>query len=377
MRGKCGRCRRYPRRDPIEEDPCPARPDAPARAASSCPQRSHSDSRQGRPWPSAAPASAASNGFIAVPNGMVGVPESILINAPKAVGQVVTIGLQLGAAAQTLQTTIGSNGFGAVTWTPTGAGAWTINGLGTIANLGSTTATVAPMPTYTVLLAQSALQQGVEQQHPRRRRRTDRHARPDRHRDAADRRERQRAVDRTADRRLRRHHVHRHDPVDADGWRPVRHAGHLQPRPPAASSRRPARSRSRSSSTGVTTVSMRWPTNLYVGTPTVLQAVLGAGIPDGSVAFSMDGKGISGSIPTSGGVASFQWAPPASGVHTISVTYSGGHAELGRDLPVQRQRQPVRAGAGRPVRRQHHGRPARPAGLVDRPADHDDRGLAR
>ena len=73
----------------------------------------------------------------------------------------MTIGLQLGAAAQTLQTTIGSNGFGAVTWTPTGAGAWTINGLGTIANLGSTTATVAPMPTYTVLLAQSALQQGA------------------------------------------------------------------------------------------------------------------------------------------------------------------------------------------------------------------------
>ncbi|MCX6432283.1 MAG: hypothetical protein NTX29_05670, partial [Actinobacteria bacterium] len=79
-------------------------------------------------------ASAASNSFIAVPNGMVGVSETITIKAPSAAGQVVTIGLQIGAAAQTLQTTIGSNGFGAVVWTPTAAGAWTINGLGTIAS---------------------------------------------------------------------------------------------------------------------------------------------------------------------------------------------------------------------------------------------------
>ena len=92
---------------------------------------------------------------------MVGVAETIPIKAPAAAGQVVTIGLQLGAAAQTLQTTIGSNGFGTVTWTPTGAGAWTINGLGTIASAGSTTATVAAMPTYTVLLAQNNVQQGV------------------------------------------------------------------------------------------------------------------------------------------------------------------------------------------------------------------------
>ena len=47
-----------------------------------------------------APASAASNGFIAVPNGMVGVSETITINAPKAKGQIVTIGLQLGAAVR-------------------------------------------------------------------------------------------------------------------------------------------------------------------------------------------------------------------------------------------------------------------------------------
>ena len=237
----------------------------------------------------------------------------------------MTIGLQLGAAAQTLQTTIGSNGFGAVTWTPTGAGAWTINGLGTIANLGSTTATVAAMPTYTVLLAQSALQQGasnnilagvvapigtlaptgtVTLQ-------TGSSANA--------------LSTRGADRRLRRHDLHRHHPVDADRGRPVRTCRPRTTPPPAASSR------PRSPISQPVVVDRRHDRrpcagrrNLYVGTPTVLQVVLGQGIPDGSVAFSMDGVGISGSIPTSGGVASFQWAPPSSGVHTISAVYSGG-----------------------------------------------------
>ncbi len=77
------------------------------------------------------------------------------------------------------------------------------------------------------------------------------------------------------------------------------------------------------STTAVTTVAMRWPTNLYVGSQTTLQAVLGAGIPDGTVSWSWDGQGISGSIPTVNGVSSFQWAPPASGVHTINVQYTG------------------------------------------------------
>lgn len=293
------------------------------------------------------PASAASNGFIAVPNGMVGVPESILINAPKAVGQVVTIGLQLGAAAQTLQTTIGSNGFGAVSWTPTGAGAWTINGLGTIANLGSTTATIAAMPTYTVLLAQSALQQGSSNNilagvvapigtlAP------------------------------TGTVTLQ---------TGASGnalatapltgvfggttstatipWTPTAGGPFAMQATYNPASGGQVTSTSPISqpvvSAGVTTVSLRWPANLYVGTPTVLQAVLGSGIPDGSVAFSMDGKGISGSIPTSGGVASFQWAPPASGVHTISVSYSGGQPNSAGTFPFSGSAsQPVQVQAAR------------------------------
>ncbi len=269
------------------------------------------------------PASAASSGFIAAPNGMVGVSETITINAPKAVGQVVTIGLQLGAAAQTLQTTIGSGGFGAVTWTPTGAGTWTINGLGSIASLGSTTAAIAPMPTYTVLLAQSALQQNASNSllagvvapigslAP------------------------------TGSVTLQTggsgNALVSAQLTGAFGgttatatipWTPT--AGGpfaLQASYNPASGGQVASTSPISQpviSTGVTTVSVRWPTNLYVGTPTVLQAVLGSGIPDGSASFYFDNVGVSGSVRTVNGVATFQWTPPTSGVHTIAVNYSGG-----------------------------------------------------
>ncbi len=107
-----------------------------------------------------APASAAA-GFIAAPNSIVGLDTEIVINAPKAAGQVVTLGAQIGGFSTTMQTTIGSNGYGSITWNPGAPGTWTFNGLGSIANLGSTTATVAAMPTYTVLLAQNNVQQGA------------------------------------------------------------------------------------------------------------------------------------------------------------------------------------------------------------------------
>lgn len=268
------------------------------------------------------PAMAASNGFIAVPNGMVGVPESILVNAPGAKGQVVTVGLQLGAAAQTLQTTIGSNGFGSVTWTPTAAGTWTINGLGTIANLGSTSATVAPMPTYTVILAENNVQQNAANSilagvvapigtlAP------------------------------TGSVTLQTGGAGNAivtAPLSGNfggttatanlPWTPtVGGPFALQATyNPASGGQLTSTSAisTPSVNSAAATVALRWPTNLYVGTPTVIQAVLGAGQPDGTVAFNFDNLGISGSIPTVNGVGTLQWTPPASGVHTISVSYTG------------------------------------------------------
>jgi hypothetical protein len=267
-----------------------------------------------------APATAASNGFIAAPNGMVGVPEQILISAPGAKGQTVTIGLQLGSAAQTLQTAIGSNGFGSVTWTPGAAGTWSINGLGSIANLGSTTATVVPMPTYTVLLAQNNVLQGASNNllagvvapigtlaptgsvtltsGP-----ATVGSAPLTGNFGGNTSTATIPWTPTAG-----------GPIDIQATYNPASGGQLASTSPVSTP---------NSSGAIATVSMRWPTNLYVGTQTTFQAVLGAGIPDGSVAWWMDGVGISGSMPTVNGVATFQWAPPASGQHTISVQYTG------------------------------------------------------
>jgi hypothetical protein len=265
---------------------------------------------------SAAPA----KGFIASPNGMVGLAQTVLISAPAAKGQVVTIGLQNASTAQTLQTTIGSNGYGSVTWTPTFGGSWTINGLGNIISSGSTTINVAAMPTYTVLLAQNNVQNGVNNNLTA-------------------------AVvapigslaptgsvylattfgngittqpltglygGTTATTTL---------PWTPNGNGPFPIQATYTPGTSANSGSVSPVSQPNIAATD-TTVSLRWPATLYVNQPTVLQAVLGQNIPQGSVAFYMDGKGISGSIPTVNGVATLQWTPPAGGVHNISVAFT-------------------------------------------------------
>jgi hypothetical protein len=73
----------------------------------------------------------------------------------------------------------------------------------------------------------------------------------------------------------------------------------------------------------VPTVSLRFPPSLYVGQQTVLSAVLGNGVADGTVAYLLNGVGISGSMATTNGVENFQWTPTVGGVATISVQFSG------------------------------------------------------
>ncbi len=268
-----------------------------------------------------APAQAASKGFIAAPNGMVGVSESITINAPSAVGQTVTIGLTLGGTAQTLQTVIGSNGYGAVTWTPGGAGTWAINGLGTIASVGSTSVTVAAMPTYTVLLAQNAVQQGANNNilaavvapigtlAP-----TGSVTLSTAGGAAITSAPLTGAYGVSTSTATLNWNPSQGGPIAIQASYTPASGGQLASTSPNSQP---------NSSTALPTVAIRWPANLYVGSTTVLQAVLGNGIPDGSVAFSFDGIGVSGSIATTNGVGSFQWSPPSTGIHTISVNYTG------------------------------------------------------
>jgi hypothetical protein len=81
---------------------------------------------------------------------------------------------------------------------------------------------------------------------------------------------------------------------------------------------------------GVTAVALRFPPALYVGEPTLLGAVPGTGFPTGSVAFSMDGVGITGSIGIAAqGSASTQYTPSSGGVVSMGVSYSAESAGPG------------------------------------------------
>lgn len=268
------------------------------------------------------PATAAA-GAIAVPNGMVGVQQQIVIYAPNATGQVVTLGIQLAGFSTTLQTTVGSNGYGSMNWTPASSGTWTFNGLGTIASLGSTTAFVAPMPTYTVLLAQNNLQQGASNNilaavvapigtlAPTG------------------------TVTLQAAGTLNTLSSGPLGPTTSQNisqvnlpWTPTSSGGQSMQATYNPASTGQLTSASPVSqpvaSTAIQPVSMRWPGTLYMQQNSLFQAILGTGFPDGSVQWSWDGVIVSPPIPTVNGVASWQWAPPSSGIHTISVSYIGG-----------------------------------------------------
>lgn len=105
----------------------------------------------------ATPASAATN-YIATPNGMVGVQQSLVVYAPRQVNQVVTITGTQGSVGTTLQTVVGGSGYGSVFWTPTTAGTWTFSGAGSIAGATPTTVSVVAAPTTTILEIPNTMQ---------------------------------------------------------------------------------------------------------------------------------------------------------------------------------------------------------------------------
>lgn len=106
----------------------------------------------------AAPASAATASYIATPNGMVGVQQTVVVYAPRQVNQVVTISGTQGTVGTTLQTVVGAQGYGSVFWTPTTAGTWTFTGAGNIAGATPTTIPVAAAPTETILEIPNTMQ---------------------------------------------------------------------------------------------------------------------------------------------------------------------------------------------------------------------------
>lgn len=266
---------------------------------------------------SAAPASAA-NAFIATPNGMVGMQQEIVFRAPSLAGQVATIGFVSGGISNAGQTAVNAQGYGSLAWTPTSAGSWTISGLGSAATIGSTTINVAPMPTATYALVPNLVQTGVVNRITVAVTALDGIVAPS---GSVTLRNQNQNVIGTGTLSPSAGNT---STVSVQ-WTPV--AGET-----VTASYTPATTAFVSSTgdtaqpaytSSVVTVALRFPPVLYVGTPTILGAQTGTGVPGGSASFFFDGIGIIGSTPTdaTGGVAA-GWTPTASGIHTISTQFS-------------------------------------------------------
>jgi hypothetical protein len=266
------------------------------------------------------PATAATASFVATPNGMVGVSQEILIFAPTLRNQAITVGFALGSAGSSQQTTVGANGYASMNWTPNLAGSWTISGLGNAIGVGSTTVSIAAMPTSTqIFVPTNATSNAITTVAV--------------------------IVSAQAGSYAPQGSVSLASgfgvPVGTQGLTPI--AGSpsayatfdwqpqiLGPFPLVATytpntngttaSTSPTANAQIVSNAGV--VELRLPATLRVGQPTALSALVFPTTIAGSAAFQLNGGYLSGSIPLVNGVATTQWTPTQQGNQVITTQFS-------------------------------------------------------
>lgn len=265
-------------------------------------------------------AQAAQSTFIATPNGIAGVTQEVVVSAPKLKGQVVTLGFQNNGTTGSLQTTIGSNGYGYMNWLPSASGTWTITGLGTAVGLGSTNITISPLSTATTLLAPNYAQVGqnapltaivtapVGTVSPQ-------------------------GTVTVYNQNLNVIATGAVAPIAGTGsasvtmnWTPSFSVGSTLSATFVPSNNTVTGSSSPQTTVGlqsdVVPVAMRISQSIHVNQPVLLSAVLGYNMPEGSAAFISNLGGLSPSIPTVNGVSNWLWTPNVAGVQYLRVDYS-------------------------------------------------------
>ena len=267
-----------------------------------------------------APVNAATATFVTTPNGMVGIAQEVLIFAPTLKGQGISVGFALGSAGTSQQTVVGSNGFASMNWTPSLAGSWTISGLGSAIGVGSTTVTIAAMPTTTTLFTPTnATSNAVTTVAV--------------------------IVSAQAGTYAPQGTVNLASAFgNAVGTAPLTPiAGSAnafatfdwQPQIlgtfPLIATFTPSSNGTLASTSGTANslivsnagvVELRLPTSFRVGQPTVISALVTPTTTVGSAAFQLNGGYLSGSIPLANGVATTQWTPTQQGNQTITTQFS-------------------------------------------------------
>jgi hypothetical protein len=265
----------------------------------------------------AAPVPAAA--FVATPDGLVGVQQLVLLKAPKLQNKVATVSFSLaGGTSFSGQTAINSVGFGGLPWTPNLPGTWTISS----SDLGSTTIAVAAIPTTTTLLVpnqvgtnntttmlvQVASLGGM--------------IAPSGTVTVRNQSGQSIATGALAPSGL---------PLTSSAsmpWTPEPGAVSLTATfTPATAAFGASVSPVASPMVGANpTIAIDAAPAIYLGVPTTLRALTGAGVPGGAAAFNFTKDGflnfIGGSNPIVNGAATFTWTPTLAGYLTLGVQYA-------------------------------------------------------
>ena len=286
----------------------------------------------------AAPISGAT--WVAAPNGVVGVQQTVIVRAPRSAGSIATVTFQNPSAGTNAgQAAINQQGFAYLPWTPNIPGTWNVTASLDSTSLGTTTIVVGAMPTSTILLAPGEVQNNRPATLVAEVRALGGNITPSGSitvRNQTGAIVASGTVVPTASTGLATANI---------AWTPV-------PGPvtltatfnPATAAFGGSTSPSQSPAVGgPQAVSLRMPPIAYVGVQETVTAVIQPEFQSplgGSVAFSLNTQGIvsfpmGGSNPIGGGIGSAQWVPTQPGIQTVRVEYASANFAInGNDTQV-------------------------------------------
>ena len=268
--------------------------------------------------------------WVATPNGLVGVQQTVIVRAPRSAGQVATVTFQSASAGTNAgQAAVNSQGFAYLPWTPNLPGAWTISATVGGASAGSSGIVVAAMPTETILLTPGEVQENQQTTLVATVQALGGVITPSgtitvRNQTGAT--VATGTLSPTATPGLAEANI---------SWTPVPGAVTLTATyNPASSAFSASTSPAQSPAVGgPQAVSLRMPPVAYVGVEETVSAVIQPSFQSplgGSVAFSLNIEGfvffpMGGSNPIGGGVGSARWVPTQTGVQTVGVQYASAN----------------------------------------------------
>ena len=278
--------------------------------------------------------------WVATPNGLVGVQQTVIVRAPRLAGQPTTVTFANASAGSNAgQALVNSSGFAYLPWTPNLPGTWTVTATNGSTTIDTATIAVAAMPTTTTLLVAGEVQENQPATLIAQVEAIGGSITPS---GTITVRNQSNAVVATGSL----------GPTGTAGLASVNMSWTPSPGPVTLTATFAPATAAFTGSTSVSqapvvagaqAVSLRMPPVMYVGVTETLSAVIQPAFQSslgGSVAFSLNTLGVlsypmGGSRPIGGGVGSTTWVPTQAGPQTVGVAYASADFSInGTDTQI-------------------------------------------